>query len=135
MVLKPFGFPAWTRTKRRIAKKIINSYGRNIFDRWQQFSTLRVGDLVRTCDGLNSKVVSVEPVYVQVGKGKVLIDLDITTDKTSCSVFHCGVSLPISYEEALSYRDKIIAAWSSNDEWGFAERYSAMTINKDGTWS
>jgi hypothetical protein len=132
---KPFGFSAWSGIKRRIAKKIIDQRGREMFKRFQVFSTYKIGDLVRTCDGLNSRVIGVEPVYVSAGRrGKVLVDLDITTDKNSCSMYHCGVGTPISYEEAVAYRDSIIRSYGSNDEWGFAERYSKMVINEDGTY-
>ena len=134
MKMKPFGFPAWSKTKKRIAKKIINKYGRNMFERFKVFSSYSVGDLIRTCDGLNSKIVEIEPIYVYTRRGKILVDFEIITDKTFCSMYRCGVAPPISYEEALNYRNFIVKSWESNDEWGFAERYSKMIIYEDGTY-
>jgi len=134
-MMKPFGFPAWIGVKKRIAKKIINSCGRDMFRRFQEFDKYKIGDLVCTCDGLNSRVVEIEPEYVFTRRGKVLIDLDIRTDKNSCSMYHCGVMPPISYKEALAYRDGIIKQWADNDVWGFALRYSNITIHEDGTYT
>jgi len=133
-MVKPFGIPAWSGVKERIAKKIINSYGRDMFQRFKEFETYGVGSLVCMCDGLNSRVVEVEPKYKNTKRGRVLVDLDIITDRNNCSMYHCGVTPPISYERALQYRDDIINQWKDNDVWGFALRYSDMVINNDGTY-
>jgi hypothetical protein len=131
----PFGFPAWVGVKRRLAKKVINARGRELLVRYRELSRLRIGDLVRTCDGLNSRVTRVEPDYQEFRHGRVLIDLDIITDRNSCSLYHCGVDRPITGAQALAYRDALVAhATATGDPYGFAQRYAAMTINPDGTY-
>ena len=137
-VPRPFGIPAWRGVKRRVAKKLINSRGRDLLRRYRELSSLKVGDLVRTCDGLNSHVTKVEPDYQVLRRGVVLLDLDIQTDRTSCSLYNCGVERPCSYKEAVDYRDQLVkGALATGDPWGFAERYSHenMTIHADGTYT
>jgi hypothetical protein len=124
----------WTRVSRRLAKKVIGKGGRDMFRRLCEFHGFKVGDLVCTCDGLNSHVVSVEPVYVALRRGKVLVDLDFVTDRTGCSVYNCGVQPPITYEQAVAYREHVIRSWQGNDVWGFVERYGRYVIQPDGTY-
>lgn len=135
MIPCPFGFSMWSGVRRRLAKKIIDSYGRELFRRFTELDGFKLGDLVSTCDGLNSRVVEVEPDYVFTRRGKVLVDLHIRTDKNSCSLYHCGVRPPISYKEAVTYRDEIVKAWAGNDVWGFALRYADLIIHEDGTYT
>jgi len=128
---RPFGFPAWKDIPRRIAKKHIE---REMFKRFVEFCGKDKGDLVRTCTGLNARVLSVEPIYFYLRRGKILIDLEFNTSSGFCSMFNCGVSLPITYEQAIAYRDHTVQNWYGNDVWGFAERYSNMRIQSDGTF-
>lgn len=138
MVASPrvFGHPLWVGVKRRVAKKHINRHGRNMLQRLLKLAeTSSSGNnLVYACTGLNCKVTRVEPSYRRVGNGRVLWDLDFETDKGGCSLYHCGVDAPISYEEALAHRDRVVQRWTGNDYYGFAERYSKITINPDGTF-
>ncbi len=129
--------PIWSKTSRRLAKKIIKIFGRgrNMMEKFKKLEGFKIGDLVKTCDGLNSHVVEIEPLYFFTKRGKVLVDLRIITDRNSCSLYYCGVGPPISYNEAVEYRNKIVKAYSNNDEWGFAERYSNMIIHEDGTYT
>lgn len=126
----PFGFPAWIGVKRRLAKKIICG----MLPRYILFHGWRVGALVRTCTGLNAVILDVEPVYIYTRRGKVLYDLQFSTTAGGCSLRHCGVDLPLTYEEAVAERDRIIRAWRDNDVYGFAAKYAGYTINPDGTF-
>ena len=131
-----FGFPLYVGLKRRVAKKHINMFGdRRTWKRFLALDGFKIGDLVSTCDGLNSRVVRVKPWYIRVGLGKVLCDLDVDTDRNWCSVYHCGVGPPITFEAAVQYRDNIMRRYPLGHEYGFHERYSKMTINPDGTYT
>ena len=121
--------------KKRIAKKIINAEGRELLKRFWDFNNKKIGDLICTYDGLNSKVITVDPIYYRTKRGIVLVDLEFTTDKTSCSMFHCGVSLPITYDQAEAYRLQTIEMWKNNTSWDFADRYSRIKVHEDGTYT
>jgi len=136
----PFGFRAWLDIRARIGRKYINKRGRNVLQRYAKFSSFKVGDLISTCDGFNSRVVEVDPYYVPIPnsqEGVYLFDLDIATDTGSCSFYHCGVGLPKTYGECVKYRDSLLKHYQHNDPWGFCERYSYenMTIHSDGTYT
>ena len=135
-VPRPFGYPAWVGVKRRRAKKVLNARGRELLARFHAASQWRVGDLVRTCDGLNSRVRAVTPDYREYRRGRVLVDLDIVTDRNRCSFYHCGVGAPLTYAAAVAYRDALVQrSRALGDPWGFAQRYAAMTIHPDGTYT
>jgi hypothetical protein len=128
---RPFGFPAWTGVKRRIAKKLI---GGPMLERYVLLRDLRVGDLVSTCSGLNARVTEAEPEYILTRHGTALWDIRFQTTTGGCSLRHCGVGPALTYEEALAARDYIIRVWKNNDIYGFAERYAKRIINLDGTY-
>lgn len=129
---KPFGIPAWSGVKRRIAKKVINSLGRGMLQRYQDFHGKKIGDLISTCSSLNERVIEIESVYNYTRRGMILIDIIFYCEHSICSMYNCGVGLPITYEEAVEKREQIIKGWKDNDVWGFAERYSNYILHKDG---
>jgi hypothetical protein len=136
---KVFGFPVWVGLKKRIGKKLLRKdrdFRRRLL---KEMAGLAVGDLVQDCSGLNRRIACVTPVYQSVGRGKVLIDLDFEmTDGSSCSFYHCGVGLPLSYEEAERYRAELVASEQTRgDPDGLARRYSmqVMLIHPDGTFT
>ena len=126
---KPFGFPFIVgRVKKRLAKKILNRRGRDMIKRFHKLQALKVGDLVSDCSGYNDKIVSVEPEYRSTKHGEVLIDLDFRLEKMSCSMYHCGIDLPMSYEKAKvqleDFKKEDPEAWWSN-----------VILNQDGTYT
>lgn len=127
--LKPFGFPLILgQVKRRLAKKIINRRGRDMLKRFHKLQALKVGDLVSDCSGYNDKIVSVEPEYRSTKHGEVLVDLDFRLEHNSCDMYHCGVDLPMSYEEA----KKQLEAFKAKDPTAW---WSKVILNLDGTYT
>lgn len=146
--LAAFDWPVVYGLTKRIAKKNISRYfGRRAKQRdmtalqylaWRfnGIEHLGIGDLVQDCSGLNGRIKEINPLYMETGKGLLLIDVDLTMDNgRGCSMFHCGITTPKSYEEAEAYRESIIAAGPS--VWNFDLRYSkeVMTIHPDGTFT
>jgi hypothetical protein len=131
---KPFGFRIWKGIRRRLAKKMINRYGRDMWARLHEFGGFRPGDLIRTCSGFNARAEEVFPVYAYTKRGYALIDLDFEGMYCGCSMFGCGASPPATYEELVKYKEDSIRMYESRgDEWGIAERMKRTTINPDGT--
>jgi len=131
---KPFGYPIAIGLKHRVAKKHINRLGRNMFRRFREFDGFELGAIVCTCTGYNTRVISVEPSYIRIGKGWFLYDLNFETDGPGCSMYHCGVSLPRSLEEIEKWRKALVEYYSSNgDVWGFVAKYSKIEFATNGT--
>jgi hypothetical protein len=129
-----FGHSFYSHMKRRLAKKKLSGgWG---WRKMQKFANFKVGDLIRTCNGLNEVVLEAEPNYKHTSKGFVLSDVDLVTTHGCCSLYHC-CDLPISHEEAVQYREDILKRYAEHDPWGFVERYAHdnMIINLDGTYS
>jgi len=134
--IRPFGFTAYKHYKKRLAKKFINSNGRAMWKRYHMFHNY--SGLISDCSGLNAKPTSIEPYYVfrRNGRAKVLFDLDISSNTNSCSFFHCGIDRAKTYKECQKYIQDIINYWSQTDDsYGFAERYSKIKLNLDGTFT
>lgn len=147
--LKAFDWPVVSGMTKRIAKKNISRYFRRrakaagfrsatkyLAWRLKGIERLDTGDLVQDCTGLNGRIKETYPTYIEVGKGLILIDVDLTMeDGRGCSMYHCGVTTPKTYEEAEAYRDSVVAEGPSC--WNFDLRYSkeAMTIHPDGTFT
>jgi hypothetical protein len=82
------GVPLWRgRIKRRVAKKWLRRF-RNSWMLKSPLRKLRVGDAVNDCSGQNGKVLTVRGYYSH----KVLVDVDIQTESTGCSLRSCGIS-------------------------------------------
>lgn len=77
---KPFGLTLYSNVSKRIAKKIIKSYGRDMWRRFKEFERFKLGYLVCTCDGLNSRVLSLAPYYQLTRYGKVLVDIEFSKE-------------------------------------------------------
>lgn len=97
MIPTILGFPLWKgRIKNRVAKKHL----KKLLNGWmlgkyaqQHMAHLKVGDFVNDCSGKNSRIVEMHPIYHRIGKGygSVLLDVDLQTGNTGCSLTHCGV--------------------------------------------
>ncbi|MBT3298734.1 hypothetical protein HN385_07420 [archaeon] len=131
MQVKPFGFRIAKHCKYRFAKKYIKKHRPNMWERYKYFHNYT--GLISDCTGLNAKILKKTPVYIGNHK-QILWDLDIESQTNSCSFYHCGIDKSKSYEECQDYISNIIRAHKDNDEWGFAERYSKITLNQDGTY-
>lgn len=131
-----FGFKLHHKTNKRLAKKIIKERGNNFYKRLMRLKDKKIGDIVSSCSGLNNKIKEIEAEYIYFGKkSKVLYDINFVMENgTCCSLYNCGVDLPISYKEAINKRERIIKEWKDNDIWGFSKRYSNIVINPDGTY-
>jgi len=135
-----FGVPAWTGLTKRVGKKRLTrkrDFRRRILVDWRE---AKIGDLYSDCSGLNHRLAAVDPAYRSVGRGngKVLMDLDfIAEDGSACSFFHCGVDLPISYEEAERWRNWLVRKYQAQGNHQRAREWSpeVTTIHPDGTFS
>jgi len=133
---KAFGIPLWNkRIKKRIGKKIINQIRKGLFSRFLKFKDYKIGDLICDCSGLNIKIVDIIPEYICLKNNQILYDIEFKNEHGGfCSFLHCGVSYPITYEQAEKYREWIL----SNPEMRkmFYKAYSKenMEINLDGTY-
>jgi len=136
MTPRPFGFPAWINCKRRVAKKRLNRYGRNLLKRYEHFHDAPYRDtLISSCSGLNEVITRVFPIYRSIGKkARVLVDIIFEGPTNSCSFYNCGVGPAKTYEECQTYIKFIIKQWAGHDEWGFVERYGRCQLNPDGTY-
>lgn len=105
MVPKMFGAPLWRgHIKKRVAKKWLRYFRNNwmLNPRNQKdFANLTIGDFVNDCTGKNGRVTEIKPVYRRIGKGKgsVLLDIDLMTTNTGCSLCSCGIEPKLSREE------------------------------------
>lgn len=97
-----FGFQLWKgRIKRRVAKKNIRRFHMEwLLNRKTQADfALTVGDFINDCTSYNQRIKTMKPVYVQVGRGAVLIDIDFETESGgACSLAYCGVEPKLSRE-------------------------------------
>lgn len=131
----PFEFPAWEGMKRRTALKYIRRLGRNMLKRYEEFSTYKVGDLVNDCTGLNMIVRKAEPVYKSVRNGLVLVDIDFFGDWNSCSMKHCGVEPPRSFEECKASLEHTLRLNESGGGYqDMFSHYKDIVLNPDGTF-
>lgn len=136
---RAFGFPLWERVPKRILNKILNDPRRPTPPSvWftGALADLRVGSIASNCTGLNDKIVQIDPEYAYLGphgRGKVLYDVMVTFRYSTCSARHCGVWLPLTYEEAEAYR-LWVTQQPDTGGWGFAERYSQLKVLPDGTY-
>jgi hypothetical protein len=108
MIPTILGFPLWRgKIKRRVAKKYLRRFRHEWMlkrDIQAAMSKLDVGDLINDCTGLNGKILEMDAFYYRIGTGKgaILMDVDIQTANSGCSLTHCGVepALPREYIEA-----------------------------------
>lgn len=82
----------WYSTTQRIAKKRIGY-------RWNKINLgrlLKPGDLISTCKGYNERIIEIEPEYsnYKLSTGLYVVDFNILTPTSSCSLVHC-CTLPI----------------------------------------
>lgn len=116
-----FGFPIWVNLKRRIAEKHLKKY--TLFRLWkkqaqtQAVSQLGVGDWINDCSGYNTCIVELVGVYRPVGKGSVLMDIEIKNERGGyCSVAHCGVEPAILRPELEKNKLELYQYWISKGE-------------------
>lgn len=140
--------PLWVGLKKRFAKK----RRRGVFREWKflkLMESVKVGDFVLTCSLFNAKIVSIDPVYRDIGRGgrlidpeesegvechgNLLVDIDIETDGGGCSFYNCGVEPARSREDILKYWEKAVKDWNAvGDPWNFAKRYEFTTVDEYG---
>lgn len=114
-----FGCPLWMgKIKKRVAKKYLNrwSIGYIAKHNLAKFSKLGVRDLINDCSGFNVEITKVNPEYVHVGKGKVLIDITFDTDGGSCSLTHCGIESELSREEVEKQHVEFLQSWFNSGD-------------------
>jgi len=107
-----------------------------MFKRLCELDGIQLGDLVNDCTGFNSPVLKAKPIYKRTKRGKVLIDLDLTTVETTCSFYHCDVEPPLSAFKIRERCDIDLEAWKNDDFDFFKElynKYKNVKINPDGT--
>ena len=130
------GHPLWIGMRRRVAKKWLNRRPGDMHARLRAMRDLANGDLVTDCTGMNGRLLRIEPVYWRVGRrGRVLMDFELTTTNTMCSMYHCGVAPARSYEQLVAYRDQVLRRFAAHDPGDLLLRYGpeVMTIDRDGT--
>lgn len=126
-----FGCPLWLgKIKKRVAKKYINrwSIGYIAKHNLAKFSKLGVGDLINNCSGFNVLITKINPEYVHVGNGKVLIDITFDTDSGSCSLTHCGIKSELSREEVEKQHVEFLKSWFDS---GHAARWYGSEESPD----
>lgn len=127
------GFPIWRGMKRRVAKKYFKGY-RKFMLRAFDYANIKIGDYVNDCTGYNGKIISMEPVYCHIGKtgkGSILVDVDIQTTNTGCSLTYCGVypALPQQEVEAKAidfHRNWTLSQPGKNWYGGNTEKYAQI---------
>lgn len=110
-----FGFPLWRgHIKRRVAKKYLAV---SLLRRSRQLRNTGVGDYVNDCSGKNGKILSVSPIYRRIGKGKgaFLLDVDLQTENTGCSLLSCGVEPKLSREVIEARHLSFLKGWVLGD--------------------
>ena len=131
------GCPISIGLRRKVENKYINRYlagrfySKRDFEQWMGLlADFKVGDLVVGCSCLNERIQRIEPVYVPVGRhGYFLNDIDLVMESgTSCSVMNCGVTAPLTYEEAKAALEEI------RQDPSFSKSYSNIVLNSDGTY-
>jgi hypothetical protein len=97
MIPTILGCPLW---KGKISKRLAKKYLRKFQNSWmlksnvqKEMANLDIGDYINDCTGLNGQIKEIFPIYrrIGMGKGAVLIDVDITSANTGCSLCHCGI--------------------------------------------
>jgi hypothetical protein len=139
-----FGAPLYHNMKRRTAKKYIRHFWRHAFTnekdyhRWfKDMADRGAGQLINGCSGFNERIKEIQSTYYKIGKGDILYEIQIYSESGACcDARHCGVDVPITYEQALKTLDEIRKR-SDAAEWGWDQRYNAekFTLHKDGTYS
>ncbi len=129
------GYPLWFgRVKRRVAKKYLQ---RPIW-RDKRFlhamADVAPGDLIHDCSSFNVRSTHFKPRYRRVGRGYVLVDIDITnTLGGGCSFVHCGVEPAWPRSHIIRYWETRLPLWRANgDEWDFAKRYEFTSVDEEG---
>ena len=116
-----FGFPLWKgRIKRRVAKKYIRFFGNAWFMRsavQAKFARLGLGDFVNDCSGMNGRLLEIHPVYRRVasGRGSVLLNVDLQTTNTGCSLCGCGIEPKLSRDEVERRKVEFAKSWALDD--------------------
>jgi hypothetical protein len=110
-----FGYPLWFgNIKRRVAKKYLNrwSLGRLVKHRGKMLASLDIGDLINDCTGFNGEIVSIDPSYRRIAGGYVLVDIDLATANTGCSLVSCGVTEERPREEIEAATLSFLQEWT-----------------------
>lgn len=143
MIYSLFGFPMSIGLKSRIAKKYFNRIWmsrcekenkREFHKHLEYFTSIKVGDSVNTCTGLNGKIIQLYPLYFSVPGGELLADVDMMTSVGGCSFCHCGIAPPLTKAE-MEARIQEYRTCSIADRWNWDIRYSpeVTTIHEDGS--
>jgi len=131
-----FGYPISKNLRRRIAKKYFNRYwqtDKDYLEYLKQFENVKVGDLVNTCTGLNGIITAIEPDYIQVGKGELLLSIDLDTSVGGCNFRHCGIQLPKTKQEIeKKIKEYLEYPYARQANWDIRYSPEVLTINEDG---
>lgn len=121
------------RVKNRVAKKYLRDCFRNK-KLVAAMADIKEGDLVRNCSGFNMRVGKISPCYVKVGKGSVLLDIDLESDTgAGCSFAHCGIEPAWTREATVRWWEESCKYWLSvGDPWHFAQMMEFTTIDREG---
>jgi hypothetical protein len=99
MIPTILGFPLWKgKIKRRVAKKYLSKFKQTWMLKADHLSRLGIGDFVNNCSGFNDLILKMRPQYVACGGGQVIIDVDLMTENTGCSLCCCGIEPKLSRE-------------------------------------
>jgi hypothetical protein len=127
------GYPIWTgKIKRRVAKKYL---GKTILllSKNVEMANIDIGNFVNDCTGFNGRVTDMIATYRGIGKGRgqILLDIDINTTNTSCSLCHCGVESKVSRDEVEARSIDFMKNWTLGEpgkKWyaGDEEKYQKV---------
>jgi hypothetical protein len=121
MIPTMFTFPLWKgKIKKRVAKKRLKRFSNGWMMEPQaqaKLSSLRVGDFVNDCTGNNGKIKKLYPIYRRIGKGHgaVLLDVDLDTTNTSCSLCSCGIEPKLTREHIEARKVEFLKEWTLGD--------------------
>ena len=111
------------RLYKKISKRLAKKKMRQLWYALQPYADgeLCEGSLIHTCRGYNEVITEITPIAMDYGiqKGWYLVDLDIETDKGTCSLWHCCTFPPPTREEILAYFQRRA---SVETEWDFGEQ-------------
>jgi hypothetical protein len=111
---KVMGFPLYRgRIKKRLLKKLMVHMDWSTLDRCTiGLANIKIGDFVSDCSGFNGKILDMAPNYWRFTKHyQRLIDVDIYTTNSSCSVCNCAIGLPKTQLEIETYVLGFIKKW------------------------
>lgn len=105
----------WQRLPDRIGKKALGSKWR--VDQLAWALSLRPGDVVNTCDLFNHVVQSLTVHWRRHGRrGRVVLDVEVQTDRICCSALHCGLTPALTERELRRQLKEYLPALPEEDD-------------------